>query len=228
MRQFGRAVVVSGACLVCAWAAKAQAPPGPLAAPPSEVSSTNAPAPPAIPKKPEARPRPNILGDWQFNKDDSDDARQKLKNSREADNSNRGSNNGGYGGPRMGGGSDDYDRLGDLVNPPHELRLSQKYDKDPEVQMIDDREHKRAFFTDGRKLEKSKDPAYEEIAAHWDGSKLVTDEKASHNGKMSRMFEVSPDGKQLWETVHITDSKGNHPVTVRYVYDAVDKTQLIR
>ena len=250
MRQFGRAVVASGACLVCAWAAKAQAPPGPLAPPPSEVSSTNAPAPPAIPKKPEVRPRPNILGDWQFNKDESDDARQKLKNSREADNSNRGSNNGGYGGPRMGGGwpggpmgggpyggggyprssggSDDYDRLGDLVNPPHELRLSQKYDKDPEVQMVDDREHKRAIFTDGRKLEKSKDPAYEEIAAHWDGNKLVTDEKASHNGKMSRTYEVSPDGKQLWETVHITDSKGNHPVTVRYVYDAVDKAQLIR
>src|SRR5262249_62085498 len=104
MRQFGRAVVVSGACLVCTWAAKAQAPPGPLAAPPSEVSSTNAPAPPAIPKKPEARPRPNILGDWQFNKDDSDDARQRLKNSREADNSNRGSNNGGYGGGPGGGG----------------------------------------------------------------------------------------------------------------------------
>ena len=230
MRQFGRAVVVSGTCLVCAWAARAQAPPGPLAPPPSEVSSTNAPAPPAIPKKPEVRPRPNILGDWQFNKDDSDDARQKLKNSREADNTNRGNGNGGYGGgyPQHSGSSDDYDRLGDLVNPPHELRLGQKYDKDPEVEMIDDREHKRAFFTDGRKLEKSKDPAYEEIAAHWDGNKLVTDEKASHNGKMSRTYEVSPDGKQLWETVRITDSKGNHPVTVRYVYDAVDKAQLIR
>src|SRR3974390_2435728 len=44
---------------------------------------------------------------------------------------------------------------------------------------------------------------------------------------MSRTFEVSPDGKQLWETVRITDNKGNHPVTVRYAYDAVDKAQMI-
>ena len=135
---------------------------------------------------------------------------------------------GGGGYPQSRGSSDEYDRLGDLVNPPHELRLTQKYDNDPEVAMIDDREHKRAFFTDGRKLEKSKDPAYEEIAAHWDGNKLVTEEKAAHNGKMSRTFEVSPDGKQLWETVHITDGKGNHPVTVRYTYDAVEKAQMIR
>lgn len=251
MRQFGRVVVVSATWFVCAWLTRAQAPPGPLAAPPpSEMSSTNAPPPPALPRKPDVRPRANILGDWRFNKDDSDDARQKLKNSREADNTNRGGNNGGNGGPRMGGGwpggpmgggpygggypppssasSSDYDRLGDLVNPPHELRLTQKYDKDPQVAMVDEREHKRAFFTDGRKLEKSKDPSYEEIAARWDGSRLVTDEKASHNGKMTRTFEVSPDGKQLWETVHITDSKGSHPVTVRYVYDAVDKAQFIR
>lgn len=251
MRQFGRVVAVSGACLVCAWLGKAQAPPGPLTPPPSEVSSTEAP-PPAPLRKPEVRPRTNILGDWQFNKNESDDAREKLKHSREADNTNRGAG-GGYGGPRMGGGwpggpggpmgggpygggpnypqggsSSDYDRLGDLVNPPREVRLSQKYDKDPEVVLADDREHKRAFFTDGRKVEKSKDPAYEEIAAHWDGNKLVTDEKASHGGKMSRTFEVSPDGKQLWETVHITDNKGNHPVTVRYVYDAVDRATLVR
>src|SRR3974377_2129314 len=104
MRQMGKAVVLSGAWLVCAWLVKAQAPPGPLAPPPSEMSSTNAAPPPAIPKKPEVRPRTNILGDWQFNKDDSDDAREKWKHSREADNTNRGSNNGGYGGPRMGGG----------------------------------------------------------------------------------------------------------------------------
>ena len=87
----------------------------------------------------------------------------------------------------------------------------------------------RGWAEDGRAVRWAEArPAYEEIAAHWDGSKLVTDEKASHNGKMSRTYEVSPDGKQLWETVHITDSKGNHPVTVRYVYDAVDKAQLIR
>jgi len=238
MKPFGKILVLSGACLAGAWLAKAQAPPGPLAPPPGQPSVVDT-SPPAL-KKPEAKPRTNILGAWKFNKDDSDDARQKLKQSREADNTHRG----GMGGPRMGGGwpgggmgggpyggrgggppqggSDSYDRLGDLVNPPREVKLSQKFDKDPEVDMSDDREHRRAFFTDGRKLEKPKDSSYEQIAAHWDGNRLVTDEKGAHGGKMSRTFEVSPDGRQLWETIHLADSRGNHPVTVRYVYDATD------
>ena len=39
--------------------------------------------------------------------------------------------------------------------------------------------------------------------------------KARHNGKVSRTYELSADGKQLIETVHVTDSKGNHPVNVQ-------------
>lgn len=235
MKRFGKMLILSGACLAGAWLAKAQAPPGPLAPPPGQPSVVDVPTP--APKKPEAKPRTNILGAWKFNKDDSDDAREKLKQSRQTDNTNRG----GMGGPRMGGpwpggggpyggrggappmgGSDSYDRLGDLVNPPRAVKLSQKFEKDPEVDLNDDREHRRAFFTDGRKLEKSKDSSYEQIAAHWDGNRLVTDEKGAHGGKLSRTFEVSSDGRQLWETIHLADSKGNHPVTVRYVYDATD------
>jgi len=53
----------------------------------------------------------------------------------------------------------------------------------------------------------------------------VTDEKGAHNGKISRTFELSPDGKQLIETVHVADSKGNHPVSVEYVYDAISERE---
>jgi hypothetical protein len=171
----------------------------------------------------------------------SDDGRAKLRQSRQADNTNRG--NGGYGGPRMGGGwpggpmggpgyggprypqaDDESDRLGDIVNPPRLIKFSRNYDNDPEVLLSDDREHRTAFFTDGRKLQKEKDPGYKEVAAQWDGSKLVTEEKAAHGGKLSRTFELSSGGKQLIETVHVTDSKGNHPVNVQYVYDATEES----
>jgi hypothetical protein len=240
MKQINKLLVLSGAGLFGAGILCAQAPPGPLTPPPTDTAAASAPAP-APPKKADVKPRSNILGIWKFNKDESDDGRTKLRQSREAENTNRG--NGGYGGgPRMGGGwpggpmggpgyggqrqpqetGDETDRLGDIVNPPRQIHLSQNYDKDPEVLMSDDREHRTAFFTDGRKLEKEKDPTNKQVAAHWDDKKLVTDEKAAHGGKMSRTFELSHDGKQLIETVHITDSKGNHPVNVQYVYDAMD------
>jgi len=216
----------------------AQAPPGPITPPPESVSKVEA-APP--PRRPELPPRTSILGAWRINKDESDDGRAKMRQSREADNPNRGS--GGYGGgPRMGGpwpggggygghhpssqSEDMSDRLGDLVNPPRELKLSQREASDPEVDLMDDRQHRRIFFTDGRKVDKPKDSNYQQISARWDDKKLVTDEKGAHNGKLSRTFEVSSDGRQLLETIHITDSKGNHPITIEYVYDAVDEASL--
>jgi hypothetical protein len=244
MKKFGKSLILSAAGVLCSAAVFAQAPPGPLTPPPSQASTVEPPAAP--PKKPELPPRKSILGAWRINKDESDDGRAKLRRSREADNSNRG--NGPYGsGPRMGGpwpgggpmgggsrggqrgnqdSEDESDRLGELVNPPRELKLSRHFDNDPQVYMYDDREHRRIFYTDGRKIEKQKDSRNLEISARWEDKKLITDEKGPHNGKVSRTFEVSADGRQLIETVHIADSKGNHPVNVQYVYDAVDDASL--
>lgn len=241
MKQFNRVFVLTGACLLGSGLAWAQAPPGPMTPPPADAASASAP-PPAATSKPDVKPRKNILGAWKFNKDESDDGRERLRRQREADNTNAG-NGGNNGGPRIGGwpggpmgggpgyggqrrpqtSGDDTDRMGDIVNPPREIKLSQNFDKDPQVLLTDDREHRTAFFTDGRKLEKQKDSSYQEIAARWDSNNLVTDEKGAHGGKLSRTYELSSDGKQLIETVHLSDSKGNHPVTVRYVYDATDE-----
>jgi hypothetical protein len=243
MKELSKLIFVGGASLLCSGILFAQAPPGPLTPPPATASTVE--AAPAPPKKPEVPPRKSILGAWRFNKDESDDGRARLRQSREADNNNRGNGGYGRGGPGMGGpwpgggrmggpyggqrypqSEDESDRLRDLVNPPRELKISQHYETDPEVDMADDREHRSVFYTDGRKIEKQKDSSSQQISAHWDEKKLVTDEKGAHNGKVSRTFEVSSDGKQLLESVHITDSKGNHPVSVQYVYDAVDEASL--
>ena len=88
-----------------------------------------------------------------------------------------------------------------------------------EVDLVDDRDRKRAFMTDGRKLQKSKDENYQEVAAKFDGNRLVSDEKDPLGNKMSRTFELSEDGRQLYETLHMTVGRNNTPRVIRYVYD---------
>ncbi len=239
MMAFGKVLILGGACLLVSSILWAQAPPGPMGPPPA--SSTTADPIPPTPKRVEVSPRKNILGAWKFNKDESDDPREKLKQARD----DRRNGGGGYGGPRVGGpwpgggpigsggggrrypqDSNEADRLGDLVNPARELMLVRRTPDDPEVDMTDDRQRRRIFYTDGRQLRKQQDSSYQEIAARWDGDKLVTDEKGPHDGKLIRTLEVSSDGRQLVETVRVTDKKGNHPISVQYVYDAVNPSSL--
>jgi hypothetical protein len=102
------------------------------------------------------------------------------------------------------------------------MNLSQKTSRDPEVDLTDDQNRKKIFYTDGRKLQKSKDNSSEEISAKWEGLRLVTDEKGPRGQKLTREYELSSDGLQLWESVKINTGHGNYPVTMRFVYDAVD------
>jgi hypothetical protein len=102
------------------------------------------------------------------------------------------------------------------MRPSSTLTFSQK---DKEFDLTEDQGRKRAFFTDGRKLQKSKDESYEEIAAHGDATRLVSDEKTPLGGKLSRTFELSPDGTQLFETIQMENTRSNSPVSFRYVYD---------
>ena len=88
-----------------------------------------------------------------------------------------------------------------------------------EVDLVDDRDRKRAFMTDGRKLQKSKDENYQEIAAKFDGNRLVSEERDPRGNKMSRTFELAYDGRQLYETLHMTTGRNNTPLVIRYVYD---------
>jgi hypothetical protein len=88
-----------------------------------------------------------------------------------------------------------------------------------EVDVTDDQYHRLIFYTDGRQLQKSTSDNYREIAAHWNGSQLVSDEKSPQGGKMSRTFELSRDGMKVYETVNIDRVKSRSPLAVRYVYD---------
>jgi len=126
-----------------------------------------------------------------------------------------GEGRGGYG--RRGGESDEErQKTRELLAPAKAITLSMT---GAEVDLVDDRDRKRAFMTDGRKLQKSKDDNYQEIAAKFDGTRLVSDEKDPRGNKISRTFELSADGRQLYETLHMTTGRSNTPLVIRYAYD---------
>lgn len=106
----------------------------------------------------------------------------------------------------------------EVVNPSRALTVAEAK-KDVEIDVFDDQQRKTAIFTDGRKLEKTKDNTTQEIAAHWDGNRLVTDEKTPKGQKMSRTYELSYDGTQLYETLRLTRGRSNSQASIRYVYD---------
>lgn len=208
----------------------AQAPPGPLPAAQPQPSPSSAANPQS--QQGHAETRTSILGQWKLNRDDSDDPRKKMDDARTSRGSGSGRSSGvsiggfpigGHTGGRGGESDEDRQRIQEAITPANSLTLAQKDPKDPEVDLTDEQNRKRALFTDGRKLQKpdAKDDSYQEIAAHWDGARLVTDEKSPRGGKMSRTFELTYDGTQLYETLHLTTGHSNTPLDVRYVYDPV-------
>jgi hypothetical protein len=216
---------------------RAQAPAGPLPAAQPQASPASAASPQNLQPRPETRT--SIFGQWKLNLDESDDPRKKMQDA----STSRGSGSRGGSGvsiagfpigghPGSRGGESDEERLRtqNAISPANSLTLAQKDSKNPEVDLTDDQNRKQALFTDGRKIQKpdSKDETPQEVAAHWDGSQLVTDEKSPHGGKMSRTFELSSDGTQLFETIRLTMGRSNTPLDIRYVYDAVPASAAIR
>lgn len=217
--------------------ARAQAPAGPLPAaqpqaPPASETQPQAQAAPPV------KPRTSILGAWKLNRDESDDARKKMQDARGANGGGRGGGGvrmgipgmgggpwGGGGGGRRGGGGGESDQdrqqMQEVLDPSRALMLAEAK-KDVEIDAFDDQQRKTAMYTDGRKLQKSKDATNQEIAAHWDGNRLVTDEKTPSGKKMSRTYDLSYDGTQLYETVRLTRGRSDSQVSIRYVYDQAD------
>lgn len=114
---------------------------------------------------------------------------------------------------------EDNPRMQPLIHPPQTLTVDQK---DSEIDVTGDRLYELMLFTDRHQLpKKSTDDNHEQVAAHWNGSQLVSDEKSPLGGKMSRTFELSKDGRKLLETLHI-ENRHAPALNLRYVYDASD------
>ena len=120
------------------------------------------------------------------------------------------------GGMRGGANNEELEQMRELLLPAQALTIAQK---DGEIDLTDDQNRRSEFFTDGRKIEKSKDPNNQQYPASWQDFKLVAEEKGPHGHKIERSFEISPSTGQLYETLNFTMGRDNRQVTLRYVYD---------
>jgi hypothetical protein len=120
----------------------------------------------------------------------------------------------------MGGGKRkdpaDDPKIRDKIWPAQSLNFDLK---SAEIDLTDEHFHKLAFYTDGRQLQNSKDERYEEIAARWEGKRLVSDQDTPKGEKITRTFELSQDGRQLYETLRMVNKKSKILLDLRYVYD---------
>jgi hypothetical protein len=202
-------------------ALRAQAAAGPIH-PLRTDAGPHAPAP--VEKKP--LPRHELWGNWTLNAERSDDPTAKLQKARGPNIGGGSPTWGGYPGGRGGypGGSSgagrqsnaDRNHADDLIYPQDSFALAHN---DAEVDLTDNEERKRAYFTDGRKLKKSKDEKYQELAARWDGARLVSEEKGPNAIKITRSFEISADGQHLNETLAVNLGYAGGFVLIRYVFD---------
>ena len=180
-----------------------------------------------------------LNGTWRLNRDESDDARDKLRSAMQDRDQNgpMGSHTGRGGvslgipgiggmgrpgGPGTGRGSgagneEQRSRLATLVQAPDQLTILQK---GPEVDVTDSDHRVRSLFTDGRKIEKSdKDAAQVQVKAHWDHGTLITEEKGPGGEKISHAYEITGEGKQVADTLTLESKHLNTPIIVRSVYD---------
>ena len=184
-------------------------------------------------------PKTELNGIWRLNRDESDDARDKLRSAMQDRDQNgpMGSHTGmggvslgipgiggmgRSGGPGMGrgpgaGNDEQRSRLATLAQAPDQLTILQK---GPEIDVTDSDHRERSLFTDGRKIEKSgKDASQVQVKAHWDHGTLITEEKGPGGEKISHAYEITQEGKQMADTLTLETKHLNTPVIVRSVYD---------
>ncbi|HWY06900.1 MAG TPA: hypothetical protein VNY24_08570 [Candidatus Acidoferrales bacterium] len=241
MKQASKIIIFGGVGLLLTGVAVAQAPPGPIAPVASQRSSSEPPPPPPV----KIVPRTNILGAWKLNRDESDDPKAR-SNQRKVNDPNQGHGGnsgphigfpgGGMGGPGMGGGqrgnggsqkdtTEDRQRYAELIDPSIRLKLERKNEKDPIVEMFGDQGRKTIFYTDGHKPDAPAGVGTDVVEAKWDGEKLVSSSPLPKKGSLTRTYEVSPDGLQLWEEVEMVIGKDKNPSRFRFVYDAVAREE---
>lgn len=199
--------------------ANGQAPAGPVTQNPAPPSTTPAQTT-STQAKPDVPRTKNLTGSWKLNKDESTQPRKRDDDSSGGRGGRSGGGwpgGGGYGGRMHRGMSDDERKeMQELMRPSETLDFTQN---GAAIKMTDDYDRQRTFYTDGRKVKKSKDENNQEFEATWQEYRLVADFKGPDGNKVERSFEVLEGNQQLRETIHFTLGRNQREVYMRYVYD---------
>lgn len=165
--------------------------------------------------------KPSLAGTWTLNEKESDDPRAKM---REAMNANGGQADSGAANPgRMGGrrGRGPGAGGGGMMRQFSQLTITQT-DKGVNVNgatgaliaTTEPQSNDQAAQDNGGGMMRM--PPAE---AKWQGNQLVAT-RDMFGGTITRTFELSPDGKQLYMTTRMENERFSKPVTYRLVYDA--------
>jgi len=186
--------------------------------------------------------KPNLGGRWQLNPDQSDDARKKMRDAmtqaREAGGGGGGMGGGMGGGGRHGGGmgggggrrggggrpssgsdSPGGGTLGAALEAPSKITVAQV---DPEVVITDGDGRVRTLYGDGRKVKSDTASGTVETSTKWDHGRLVSENKTNDGAKVTEIYSLSPDKRQLFVNVRLEGSRMPVTVAFRRVYDVVE------
>ncbi len=197
-------VFIAVSVLLAARLAEAQgAPAGPQsgAAPSGQSAQENSPAAQQVDEK------PNLAGTWKLNKDDSDNPLQKLQEA------------GGFGGWRRSGKRRRGN--GNMMKQFSQLTIVQTGSS---VKVTNLGGRVLASYSASAGAENS-GTGNSSPAAEWQGSDLVATMQGPRGGAVTRTFELSPDGKQLYMINKIENPRLQGPVTIRFVYDRAKSGQ---
>jgi hypothetical protein len=143
---------------------------------------------------------PNLAGTWKLDQDQSDNPQEKMQEA------------GGFGGRGGGMGRKRRGGNGGMMNGLSQLKIEQT---GPAIKVTDANGREIAQYSGSGS---SSDAA---AAAEWHGAQLVSTREGRRGGSMTRTFELSPDGRQLYVITKIENPRLQQPVKIRFVYDPV-------
>jgi hypothetical protein len=206
---------LTGAFLILpAAATRAQSSAG-SSTPNQTAQSQNATIQPGMP----ASAQPNLAGAWKLNEKRSDDPREKMREAMNASGSagGRGGMMRGRRGGRSGRGG------GGMMAEFSQLTIDQT-DKGVKVtgssgRVIATSEPQPKDDQNAQENNGGMMMRFPPAEAKWQGNQLVARSEGFGGGSVTRTFEMSPDGKQLYVTTKIENQRFSQPVTYRLVYD---------
>jgi hypothetical protein len=100
------------------------------------------------------------------------------------------------------------------------LRIEQRQ---KQFVVSDDSGEPRTLYPDGKKhTEKDVNGNKTATKTQWEGSELVVETKVGRSGKLTEMYRVGPEGKQLFVISRLDNPALAGPLTIRRVYDRAE------
>jgi hypothetical protein len=197
-------------------------------------------------EKPKVAPASvDLSGRWVFNREASDDAREKMREAREKGGGSgggrppgggpggggMGGSGGGMGGPGgggggrmgpppgMGGDDDSREAMRAIFEPAEEIAVAQT---GTEIAVDEKFGRTRRLHPDGKKYKT--DNGASEIKTSWKEGRLLVETKGARGGGVAETWEVVPDGSRLIVNVKMQGGFGPS-VELKRIYDrAKDET----